>query len=62
MILDNIVKLCAEKNISIAKLEAEAGLGNATIRRWKESSPNLSSLQAVADVLDVTVADLLKKE
>lgn len=49
MVLKTILELCDEKGISIAKLEKECGLGNATIRGWKTSSPSLLNLKKVAD-------------
>lgn len=60
LILAKIVKLCEEKNISIARLEKEAGLGNATVRGWAKSEPTAKNLKAVADVLGVSVDELLK--
>lgn len=45
--------------MTIARLEKEAGLGNATVRGWKNSEPTVKNLKAVADVLGVTVDDLL---
>lgn len=62
LIFERIVKLCGEKNISIARLEKEAGLGNATVRGWQKSEPTAKNLKAVADVLGVTVDDLLAGE
>lgn len=59
MILYNIVRLCKEKGISIAKLERETGLGNATIRGWDVSSPTVEKLKMVADYFGVTVDSLL---
>lgn len=61
MILENIRALCAKNNISIARLERETGLGNATIRRWEESSPTVENLKAVADYFSVSVNELLKE-
>lgn len=55
MIFNKISKLCEEKNITIAKLEKECNLGNATIRGWKKSSPNLTNLKKVADYFDVPI-------
>lgn len=49
MILKIISELCSEKGISISRLEKECGLGNATIRGWKTSTPNLINLKKVAD-------------
>lgn len=62
MLFDKISALCEERGISIAKLEREADLGNATVRRWKGSDPSASKLKRVADVLGVTVDELLKEE
>ena len=59
MIFDNISRLCKEKGISIAKLERESGLGNATIRGWINSSPRVESLTKVAKILGCSVEDLL---
>lgn len=55
MIFDKIAKLCKEKEISIAGLEKECGLGNATIRGWKESSPSSENLKKVADFFNVPI-------
>ena len=62
MIFENISRLCKENGISIAKLEKESGLGNATIRGWTNSSPRVENLQAVAKILGCTVDDLLKTQ
>uniref|UniRef100_A0AAU8AZH8 Repressor protein n=1 Tax=Dulem virus 35 TaxID=3145753 RepID=A0AAU8AZH8_9CAUD len=47
--LEKIIELCKENHISISKLEKECGFGNATIRGWKESNPNVANLKKVAD-------------
>lgn len=60
MIFANISRLCKERKISIAKLEREVGLGNATIRGWIKSSPTVDYLKRVADFFDVTIDDLLR--
>lgn len=59
LIFNNIVSLCKDRNISIAKLEKEIGLGNATIRTWKTSSPSVERLKLVADYFGVTVDSLI---
>lgn len=59
LILDNIQKLCKERGISVAKLERELGFGNATIRGWGSSSPNVDNLKKVADFFGVTVDSLI---
>lgn len=60
MIFSNILKLCKKNKISIARLEREVGLGNATVRGWKESTPKVDTLKLVADYFGVTVDELLK--
>ena len=62
MIFSNIASLCKEKNISIAQLERETGLGNATIRTWESSDPGAKKLKKVADYLGTTVDYLLSTE
>ena len=62
MLFDKISSLCDTKGITIAKLEREAELGNATVRGWKESDPSASKLKRVANVLGVTVDELLEEE
>lgn len=59
MVYQNISILCAKRGISIAKLEREIGLGNATIRGWETSSPMAGNLKLVADYFGVTVDSLL---
>lgn len=62
MLFKKISELCDAKGISIAKLETECGLGNATVRRWDKSMPRLGSIQKVADYLNVSIDDLLTPE
>jgi transcriptional regulator with XRE-family HTH domain len=62
MILENIIRLCNERNISIRKLEMETGIGNGTIARWGTSSPTLGNAKAVSDYFGVTVDELMAKE
>lgn len=44
-----IESLCREKGVSIAKVEKECNIGNATIRRWDKSFPRIDTLKKVAD-------------
>lgn len=59
MLYDRIEELCKEKHIRIARLEKECGLGNATVRGWKEADPKASKLKLVAHRLGVTTDYLL---
>ena len=61
MIYDNVKQLCTEKGLSIHALELKAGLGNGAVGRWRKFNPGAIYLKKVADVLDVTVDDLLKE-
>ena len=58
---ETIKKLCKEKNIPVYELEKRAGLGNGTIRLWKDSSPRLENLERVADVLGIKVTTLINR-
>lgn len=60
MIFDTILNLCKKEGITIARLEKECGFGNATIRGWKESSPSVEKLKAVADYFHVSIDFLAK--
>ena len=60
MLYENIVKLCRDNGISIARLEKECGFGNATIWAWDKSDPGAKKLKIVADYFGVTVDELLK--
>lgn len=62
MLFDNVVSLCKEKNISIARLEKESGLGNATIRGWEHGMPTIGTVKKVADYFGVTVDALLSDQ
>ena len=62
MILENISVLCKKRGISIAKLEKECGLGNATIRGWNNSSPKVENLKSVADYFGTSVDTLLRQD
>ena len=59
LLIENITKLCKEKNITFAELERETGLGNGTIRRWDEMNPRVDRLKLVADYFGVTIDFLI---
>ncbi len=62
MLYFKISNLCKDRNISVARLEKECGLGNATIRGWKTSNPNLNNLKKVADYFGVSIEYFLSEE
>lgn len=55
LLYQRIAELCTEKNTNISQVEKACGLANATIRRWKESSPSVENLMKVADHLGVSL-------
>lgn len=61
-LFDRIQKLCKNRNITIAALERECGLGNATIKKWGTSTPSGDKLSRVADHFGVSTDYLLGRE
>lgn len=61
MIYTNIVNKSKKINLSISKLEEKAGLSKGIISKWKTAIPTVDNLKAVADVLEVTVDELITK-
>ena len=59
MLLENITRLCKEKNVSIARLERETGISNGTIARWGTSSPTVENVRKVAEYFGTTVDALI---
>lgn len=58
---DTIKRLAEDKGYSIAALEKAAGLSNGTIGKWRESAEGVrvSSIKALADVLEVSVDEIV---
>ena len=62
MIYENIAKLCASNEVTIASIEAKADLGRGTIGKWRTCKPTIDNLRKVANVLGVTIDELIKEE
>ena len=62
MILKNIKRLCEQRNLTLAALERETGIGNGVIARWGNGMPRVDLLKRVADYFGCTVDDLLKED
>lgn len=60
--LENIKAIAKGKGLSLRQLEETAGIGQNTISRWDENKPSVDKVKKVADVLGVTVDELLKGE
>jgi transcriptional regulator with XRE-family HTH domain len=59
MLYEKICETCREKGTNVSELERRCGLANATIRRWRTSSPSVDNLAKVADALEVSIDYLL---
>ena len=58
-LFDKVKSTAKEQGISLLQLNKEAKLGTNAIYSWKDNTPNVNSLKAVADVLGVTTDYLL---
>lgn len=58
-IFENIKVIATDRGWTVKKVAEKAGIGEATIYRWKTTNPSTKSLEKVANVLGVQVADLL---
>lgn len=56
---EKVAKIAAEKELPIYKVEKLAGVANGTIGGWRESDPQVSTLKKVADVLEVSIEELI---
>ena len=61
MLYDKIEAMCQKNGVSVSALEKAAGLGNATIKGWVESSPKVDNLKKVADYFGCKIDDLMKE-
>lgn len=61
-LVDRIRALANENGMSLPDLEITIGLGNGTISRWKNSSPNTDKLVKVSDYFGVSIDYLLGRE
>ena len=60
-IYKNVSELAKQKNLSIMEIEKRAELSNGTISKWRNNIPKISSIEAVARVLKVSVDRLLRE-
>lgn len=61
MIYDKVKEICNRQGVSVGYVEKTAGLGNGTISKWNDSSPSVDRLVAVANVLNVSLEELVKE-
>jgi len=64
MLVENIKKRCAERGISLARLEKETEIGNGVIGKWAKPGrgASLYTLKKIADYFGCSVDDLLDDE
>lgn len=60
-IYKNVSDLAKQKKLTIMEIEKRAELANGTIGKWRDSIPKISSVEAVARVLKVSVDRLLRE-
>lgn len=57
-----IFDYCNEHGITVTALERELGFGRGTISKWKNSSPSINKVKAVADYMGCSIDDLVSEE
>lgn len=58
-LFNNLEAMCAERGMSVAKLEKHLGLPVGYLYKWKTVEPGVYKVKVVADALGVKVDDLL---
>ena len=59
-LLNNIKIICIHKGITLKDLEVTAGLPRNTLSKWSRITPGVDKVAKVADVLEVTLDELVK--
>lgn len=65
MLYEKVQKLAQKSNVSIYRVERDAGLANGAIGKWGKTAnqkPTSESLKKVADYFGVTMDSLLSDE
>lgn len=57
-----IKTLAYEKKISINQLEKDIGIQSGGMCKWDKHIPSVQKVKAVADILEVSVDELLKEK
>ncbi|NMH07253.1 helix-turn-helix domain-containing protein [Streptococcus pneumoniae] len=61
MIYDKIKEIASEKGISIYRIEKDLDVGNGAISKWNNSSPSATTLNSIANYLNVRLEQLLEE-
>lgn len=54
-LIERIEAILKKKGLTFNRVEHDCGLGNGTIKRWREQSPRLDKLVTVSEYLDVSL-------
>jgi len=58
-IYDRVKEIALRRGLTISAIESQAKIANGTISGWKTSKPFADTLKRVADVLEVSMEELL---
>lgn len=59
---DNVERLAKQRGLSFQEISKRANMGENSIYKWKTQTPSLKAVEKVANVLNVTVSELLGGE
>lgn len=60
VLYERIKQLCAERGVTIAKLESDLQFGNSSVKKWGNStSPSVDKITKVANYFNVSVDYIL---
>lgn len=54
LIGSRVKELCAERDISVAKIERMAGIPEKSISKWDKNTPSFDKVQRVLDALEIS--------
>ena len=60
--VNKIKSLAKERGLTIMQVEEQCNIGKKSIYNWDTSQPAVDKVKRVADLLGVTVDELLKEE
>ena len=61
-LLDKIKKIASQEGLSLREVNDRAGLGTRSIYHWKNQTPSIEKVTAVANVLHVPVSELIEDD
>lgn len=58
-VYENVKRIAKQRGLSLQKVAEQAGLGINSIYDWRKIDPSISKVQKVADVLNVSLNELV---